>query len=284
MSRTRVTAVGSSSSAPRTEVSASRSRGGTRPSTRGGTGATDKARLPVPGDDQVDVRGDLAVEVERHPVLAELLQGILQLDPAPVDVHLVLEPQRGGDVVVGDGAEDLVLGSDLEPDHDGLVVDDLRQLLGLVALLGLAPGDRLAQPLRLRLNAARGDDGQLAGDQEVAPVAVGHLLDVAGLADVLDVLDQHHSQADLSSDAAIVGSLCGPAVAPIVRAPRRETRWRRPARPSVSAVRRSRSKTLSPRSRAARCSSTTGSGQASTNTLTVRIPSARRSRSPMTGI
>src|ERR1051326_1343720 len=112
MSRTRVIAVGSSRIDPRTEVSAWRSWGGTRPSTRVGTEATDTPRLPVLRDDQVDVGDDVAVQPQRHAVLAELLERLLQVDPAAVDLDALLEPQRGRDVLVRDGAEDLVLGPD----------------------------------------------------------------------------------------------------------------------------------------------------------------------------
>ena len=49
------------------------------------------APLPVLRDDQVDVRGDVAVKPERNLVLTELLQGVLEVDLAAVDLDLVLE-------------------------------------------------------------------------------------------------------------------------------------------------------------------------------------------------
>src|SRR5215470_1964613 len=192
-----------------------------------------------------------------------------------IDVDLVLKAQRRGDVVVCDGTEHLVLCAYLETHDDSFIVDELGQFLGLVAVFCLASDDGLAEPPRLRLRALPCHDRQPARDQVVAPVAVRHLSHIPCLTDVLDVFDQHYSQADSSSDSrnSVIAS----------PAPRREVRRRTPSCASASAIRRSRSKTLSPLSMRARCSSTTSSGQASTNTLMVRAPRASASRSPTTG-
>src|SRR5437660_1960070 len=244
--------------------------------TWGETGTAHTGPLPVLRDDQVDVGRHLAVQTQRHLVLAQLLQRVLDVDLAAVDVHLVLQAQRGGHVVVGDRAEHLVLGADLEPDHHRLVVDELGQLPGLVALLGLAPGGRLAEPPGLGLGALPRQHRELAREQVVAAVAVGDVLHIAGQADVRDVLGQHDLQSgSLASDSRDSNSGG--------RSARAASRRRTPSRASVSTSCRSWSKVLSPRSRSARCCSTTGSGQASTNTLTASTPRASPSRSPITG-
>src|SRR5262249_42725973 len=118
------------------------------------------------------------------------LYRLSQVDLVPVDLDAVLRLERRRDVLVGDRAEGLVLGTHLEAHDHGFVVDLVGDRLRLVALLGLLLDGSLAQPLRLRLRAPTRGHGQLARQEEVAAVAVGHLLHIAGVADVLDVLRQ----------------------------------------------------------------------------------------------
>ena len=63
------------------------------------------------GDDQVDVGLDVPVQAERHLVLSQLLDRLLQVDLVAVDVDLVLGLERGRYIRVGDRAEGLVLGT-----------------------------------------------------------------------------------------------------------------------------------------------------------------------------
>src|SRR5262249_61109743 len=74
-------------------------------------------------------------------------------------------------------------------------------LLGMVAVLGLPLYNSHAEPPRLRLRALSCNDRQAPRDEVVAAVAVRPLLHVPSLTDVLDVLYQHDSQADSSSDS-----------------------------------------------------------------------------------
>src|SRR3981081_1834666 len=128
--------------APRTEVSASRSCGGTRPSCLGGDVIGAKLALPIPRDDQIDAGFHIPVKTQWDLVFAQLLERLLELDPPAVDLDLVLLLDGFGDVLARDGTEDLVFGSHLEPDDDRLVVDLLGQLPGPLLLLGLAAGGR----------------------------------------------------------------------------------------------------------------------------------------------
>src|SRR5450759_5423243 len=99
-----------------TDISASRSWGGTLPWTRGTVVATNEA-LSVLGDDHVHVGGHVAVQLERDLVLAQRPDGILHVDLVAVDLHSVLRFERGRDVLVCDRAEGFVLGANLQPHH-----------------------------------------------------------------------------------------------------------------------------------------------------------------------
>src|SRR5689334_12242980 len=97
---------------PMIDISASRSCGGIRPAASGSVVAMPEF-LTVLGDDHVDARGNVAVQLQRHLVLAERLDRLLQVDLVAVDLHAMLRLEGGGDVLVGDGAKRLVLGPDL---------------------------------------------------------------------------------------------------------------------------------------------------------------------------
>src|SRR6266581_7333839 len=73
-----------------------------------------------------------------------------------------------------------------------LVADLIGQRLCLGAVLRLALDGRLAQTRALGLHASVRDHRELSRQEEVATVAVSDLLDVAGLADTLYILGQHH--------------------------------------------------------------------------------------------
>src|SRR5690348_3748551 len=173
---------------PMIEISASRSCGGTRPAASGSVVAT--RALAVLGDDHVDVSAHVAVQLERDLMLAQLLDRLFQIDLVPVDLDAVLRLQRGGDVLVRDGAEGLVFGADPQAHDDGLVVDLIGYRLRLVAILGLALDRRVAQPLGLGLGSLPGGHRQLAAQEEVAAITVRDLLNVPGATEVVDIFCQ----------------------------------------------------------------------------------------------
>src|SRR3984893_4437223 len=267
--------------APRTEVSASRSCGGTRPSCLGGDVIGAKLALPIPRDDQIDASFHIPVKTQGDLVFAQLLERLLELDPPAVDLDLGLLLDGFRDVLARDGTEDLVFCPHLEPDDDRLVVDLLGQLPGGLLLLGLAAGGGVLNPASLTLRTAPSEHSQLARDQVVAAEAVGDILDLAGPADVLDVLGQHNFQAGSSSTKR--GLLRAMALA-LLLCTTRPTNDRASWRSSSRNSRRSLSAMLSFRLIAARCSWTSGSGQASMNTFTASTPSASASSPPATGI
>src|SRR5712692_685738 len=131
---------------PSTDVSASRSWGGTLPGVSAIVAMTDA--LPVLSHDHIDVGGHVAVQLQRHFMLAQRLDGLLHVDLVPVDLYAMLSLEGAGDVLVRDRAESLVLGADLEAHDDGLVVDLVGQRLGSDAVLRLALDGRVLQPRR----------------------------------------------------------------------------------------------------------------------------------------
>jgi hypothetical protein len=74
------------------------------------------------------------MEPKWYLMLTELLERLLELNPAAVDFHLVLLLDGSRDVLAGDGTEDPVFRSNLEADDDRLVVDLLGKLPGLLPL------------------------------------------------------------------------------------------------------------------------------------------------------
>src|ERR1700674_489392 len=107
---------------PSTDISASRSWGGTLPGMRGIVCMSGVASA-VLGDDHIDVGSHVAVQPQRDLVLAKRLDRLLHVDLVPIDVDSVLGLERCSDVLVCDRAERLVLGTNLQsPDHR-LVVD-----------------------------------------------------------------------------------------------------------------------------------------------------------------
>src|SRR6266581_4533918 len=73
-----------------------------------------------------------------------------------------------------------------------LVADLIGQRLSLGTVLRLALDGCLAQTRALGLHASVRNHRELSRQEEVATVAVRHLFDVAGLADTLYILGQHH--------------------------------------------------------------------------------------------
>jgi len=129
-----------------------------------------------------EVCGDL----DLHLVGAELLQRLIQQDLVLLYVDAAAL-ERFGDLLVGDGAEELPAFADLHPHGEGGGTDLLGVLLCLVLDtvdlggarrdLGCNPGGRPAD----------GRDGETVRDQEVPGVAPCDLLKLAGLADLRNV-------------------------------------------------------------------------------------------------
>src|SRR5438270_1802820 len=175
------------------DISASRSCGGTRPAASGSVVAM-PVRLTVLRDDHVDVSAHVTVQLERNLVLAQRLDGLLQVDLVAIDLDTMLRLQSRRDVLVGDRTKGLVLRADLQAHDHGLVADLIGDSLGVGAVLRLAFDRCIAQPLGLGLGSLSSGDGQLAPKQEVAAVSVGDLLDIAGAPDILNVLRQQDPQ------------------------------------------------------------------------------------------
>src|SRR5712692_4823261 len=57
---------------------------------------------------------------------------------------------------------------------------------------------RLTAASRIRFDALVGPNRKLARQQEVAAVSIRHILHVPGLADVRDILGQHHAHLSLA--------------------------------------------------------------------------------------
>src|SRR5260370_28498285 len=107
--------------------------------------------LPVVRDGDVDVGAAMTVQVELALVLAERLDGLFQVDLVAVDLDAVLRLEGGRDVLVRDGAQRLVLGPNLQSNHDRLVVHLVRHNLPVGALLPLPLYPCLPPPLPLPL-------------------------------------------------------------------------------------------------------------------------------------
>src|SRR5438128_4563488 len=156
--------------------------------------------LAVLRNDHVDASSHVAMQLERNLVLAQRPDRLLHVDLVPVDLNPMLRLQRAGDVLVRDRAERLVLGSDLQPNHDSLVVDLVGDGLRLVALLRLPLDRSVAQTLRLSLRPLSRRHRQLAPQQEVAAVPVGDFLHIACAADIVDIFRQQDPQFHPTSE------------------------------------------------------------------------------------
>src|SRR6266852_315414 len=181
---------------PSTDVSASRSWGGTLPGVSAIVAMTDA--LPVLSHDHIDVGGHVAVQLQRNLVLTQRTDGLLHVDLVPVDLDPMLSLEGAGDILVRDRAESLVLGPDPEAHDHRLVVDLVSERLRLDVVLHFALDHSVAQPLGFCLDALVSSYGQLARQQEVAAISVRDVFHVAGLADVRDILGQHHPHFSLA--------------------------------------------------------------------------------------
>ena len=160
-------------------------------------------------DRHLEARGHFAVQLDRHVELAERLERLVELDLAAVDGE-ALGLERLGHVTGGDRAEEVVvlahLAGELERDAGDLAGQDLR----LAFLLGGAAHGRSLHLLDHVLVALGGLDGQTAGQQEIASVAVCDLHHVAAMAQFLDVFfqdDFHCCDSNLRMRSPLTGHL-----------------------------------------------------------------------------
>src|SRR4051812_35983392 len=137
-----------------------------------------------PLDPHLHRDGDVRVQPDGHLVLAHRLDGLLEVDPAAVELEgeaLLLEPV--GDVAVGHGAEELPFLARAGLEHDGRALELARTAAGLeevtarallVELLLFLDAPDVARARRVR---------ETLRDQVVASVARLHVDDLAGLAE-----------------------------------------------------------------------------------------------------
>src|SRR5690606_1034935 len=155
----------------------------------------DACRLLVLADDpELERRDDAGREAHRHLVLAERLHRLLELDPAMVDLDVRLL-QLLRDVAAGDRAEQLLVLADHALELERHAVDAVRELVRRGALLLDLAGDDGALVLEAVLVGNRRGDREATRHEVVAAVARANRDDLAGLAEVLDVLREdnlHH--------------------------------------------------------------------------------------------
>ncbi len=139
----------------------------------------------VPDDDK-ELGVVIAAQAHRNVVVAQLTQR-LTTNLAAVDLRAQLLVELVGDLGRGDGAIQLaaVAGAGGEGQRDG--TDLLGQQVMLGAQFGAAGLGALAPRLGLLHHVRRGLHGQALGQQEVAAEAVGHSVNLAGIAQIVNV-------------------------------------------------------------------------------------------------
>src|SRR5690606_8075572 len=160
------------------------------------------------GLDHVDVDGgvDLAVEADADPVGADRLDRVLDLDAAAVQLGAVGGADGLGDVGGGHGAEQAAALAGTGAQRHAQRLELVGDLLAALDRGDLAGRAGLLDRLDLALGTAGPLDGETAGDEVVAAVAVADLDDVAGLAEPGDLLgqDELHVRSPLPQRAVLV--------------------------------------------------------------------------------
>src|SRR6266508_4813242 len=151
-------------------------------------------------DLQVHGRLDLGVEADGHLVTADLLDGRVEVDAPAVDGGAAGALDRLDDLRRGHGAEQPALGPGLGRDHHAQRLEVCRDGAGLLEVGDLAGDLAGADALGLAHGARCGEPGQVAWQQVVATVAVGHVDDVPWGADPADLLVQDDLHDFLSAD------------------------------------------------------------------------------------
>src|SRR5258706_7168113 len=168
--------------------------------------------------------GHLAVQLHGNVVLANRLQRLVESDLAAIDGEaLGLKLLR--DIARGDRAEEMLVLANLALEHE-LNLRELRGQLFRPCLLL----DRLAHSRGLHLldhSLVGGGrlDGELFGEQVVAPIAIGDLDHVAAMSELIYVFLQNdfHCSSPISCLAIASASLSYP-VSPLVSGGKLEAR------------------------------------------------------------
>src|ERR1019366_5315379 len=164
------------------------------PSKRGNVGSVPGLLLFF-GDHHGDFHRDVLVQPHRHLVLAQLPDGVVQLNLAPVDV-VVLRGQSFSDILARHRAEQLIVLAGLLHDPDGRPGHDLGQIFGLTLNLDFLAEVRLTFLLHDLLVGFGGRHGHALGQQEIAGVPrcdLDYLPPDAQLFDVFSENDFHIS-------------------------------------------------------------------------------------------
>src|SRR5262249_42147025 len=188
------------------------------------------------GGDHDDGDGglDAGVELHRDLDLAELLHGLVESDPAAVDVDAALRLDRRGDVGRGDGPEQLAALAGARRDLDAHAVELRGPGLRRLDVAGLLC--RAVAPHRLGLgdDALRGLHREAARHEVIARVPVGHIDDVALASEVLHIVAEHdlHSSPSVSSMISASSPFSMPSASPSSSASTSTSRSSTPSTPS----------------------------------------------------
>src|SRR6266540_2580165 len=134
------------------------------------------------------VRLDLRVQPDGDAMGACVLDGGVEVDTAPIDAGPARLRDRVDDLRCGDRAEQPAFLAGLGWDHQPERLEMGGHGPGLLEVGDLTVGAAGADALRLADGTRRGEPREVAGQQVVAPVAVGDLDDVPGGADPADLL------------------------------------------------------------------------------------------------
>src|SRR5438105_4875927 len=155
------------------------------------------------GDDlDGDRRDDLGVESHDDVGGTELLERLVQLDLATVELNARLRAHRVGDVGRGHRAEELAALARARPKLDLRAHETRRELICRAAIALLARRAVAPHALGLSNDALRCLQREPARDQEVARVAIGDIEQVALATEVVHVLPQDDLHDDSSSSPA----------------------------------------------------------------------------------
>src|SRR6266545_2769128 len=134
------------------------------------------------------VRLDLRVQPDGDAMGACVLDGGVEVDTAPIDAGPARLRDRVDDLRCGDRAEQPAFLAGLGWDHDPERLEMGGHGPGLLEIGDLSGDASGADALGLAHRARRGEPREVAGQQVVAPVAVGDLYDVARGTDAPDLL------------------------------------------------------------------------------------------------
>src|SRR6185503_15430875 len=118
------------------------------------------------------------------------LDRVVEPDLAAVDADLARAPDLVGDVGRRDRAEERPGRAGLHLEGEHRLPQRVRDRLGLLGRRRLVAGALRLALLELGDLRGRGPLGQLAREEEVARVAVGHVHDLAPQAELLDVVEE----------------------------------------------------------------------------------------------